>query len=202
MFTMTKDILDIYFHIKGKLENAPELKKFFYHGWMHVKSHYDAVCYLIPLENINDDDARLLKVASLFHDTGYILGEEEHHEYKSAVIACVELPLFGFSGYEVDKICRLIISTILNKKPVDIHEEIMRDADLEYLGRDYYPYVSELLRREKDVPQSVWKTEQLKFLERHKFITRSAQKFFNHQKDINIRKLKSGVKKIDSEVEI
>lgn len=187
---MKKDILEIYFHVKAKLENAPELKKFFYHRWMHTKSVYDAVCYLIPLENIGDDDAILLKVAALYHDTGYTLGVEEHHEYKSAVIAREELPSFGFSEYEIDKICRLIISTILNKKPVDILEEIMRDADLEYLGRDYYNYVSELLRRERGVLHSVWKEEQLVFLEKHKFITKSAQRFFNHQKDINVRKLK------------
>ena len=38
-----KDVLTIYFHIKTKLENAPSLRKFFYHGWFHSKSHFDAV---------------------------------------------------------------------------------------------------------------------------------------------------------------
>ena len=38
-----KDVLSIYFHIKTKLENAPSLRKFFYHGWFHSKSHFDAV---------------------------------------------------------------------------------------------------------------------------------------------------------------
>ena len=190
-----RDILSIYFYIKNKLENAPELSKFEYHGWMHTKNHYDAVCYLAASECCNDEDTRFLKIASLFHDTGYMLGEEEYHEYKSVVIAREELPSFGFSEYDIDNICRLIVSTILNKRPFDILEEIMRDADLEYLGRDYYPYVSELLRRERSVLHSVWRKEQLTFLERHEFITRSAQKFFNHQKDINIRKLKVEMQK-------
>lgn len=185
-----KDVLNIYFHVKNKLENAPSLHQFFYHGWMHTKSVYDAVCYLVASEDIMDDDARLLKIASLYHDTGYISGDEEYHEYKSAVIAHEELHSFGFSEYEIDEICRLIISTISGKEPLDILENIMRDADLEYLGRDYYPYVSELLRRERSILHSVWKREQIIFLERHKFVTSSAQKFFNHQKEINIRKLK------------
>lgn len=188
-----KDILNIYFHVKNKLENAPSLGQFFYHGWLHTKSHYDAVCYLVASENINDEDARLLKIASLYHDTGYIFGNEEHHEYKSAVIASEELHSFGFSEYEINVICRLIISTILNKKSIDILEDIMRDADLEYLGRDYYFYVSELLRRERSVLHSTWKKEQIIFLEKHKFVTSSAQKFFNHQKEVNIRRLKSGI---------
>lgn len=185
-----KDVLSIYFHIKTKLENAPSLRQFFYHGWMHTKSCYDAVCYLAASEDIMDDDVRLLKIASLYHDTGYIFGDEEYHEYKSAVIAREELHSFGFSEYEIDVICRLIISTISGKEPLDILEKIMRDADLEYLGRDYYPYVSELLRRERSILHSVWKKEQITFLERHKFAS-SAQKFFNHQKEINIRRLKA-----------
>lgn len=188
-----KEVLTIYFHIKAKLENSPLLHQFFYHGWMHTKSVYDAVCYLVASENVSDEDARLLKIASLYHDTGYIFGDEEYHEYKSAVIAREELHSFGFSDYEIDIICRLIISTILNKKSVDILEDIMRDADMEYLGRDYYPYVSELLRREKDILYSVWKKEQIVFLERHKFVTLSAQKFFNRQKEINIRRLKVNI---------
>ena len=104
-----------------------------------------------------------------------------------------ELHSFGFSEYEIDEICRLIISTISGKEPLDILENIMRDADLEYLGRDYYSYVSELLRRERSILHSVWKREQLTFLERHKFVTLSAQKFFNHQKEINIRRLKADI---------
>lgn len=188
-----KGVLNIYFHVKAKLENSPLLYQFFYHGWMHTKSVYDAVCYLVTSENIMDDDARLLKIASLYHDTGYISGDEEYHEYKSAVIAREELRSFGFSEYEIDVVCRLIISTISGKEPLDILENIMCDADLEYLGRDYYPYVSELLRRERSILHSVWKKEQITFLERHKFVTSSAQKFFNHQKEINIRKLKVGM---------
>lgn len=177
-----KDILYIYFHIKAKLENAPSLRQFFYHGWIHTKSFYDAVCYLAASEDIMGDDVRLLKIASLYHDTGYIFGDEENHEYNSAIIASEELHSFGFSDYEIDTICRLIISTILNNKPsIDVLEDIMRDADLEYLGRDYYPYVSELLRRERSILHSAWKREQITFLEKHKFITRSAQKFFNHR---------------------
>jgi HD superfamily phosphodiesterase len=158
---------------------------------MHTKSVYDAVCYLVASEDIMDDDARLLKIASLYHDTGYIFGDEECHEYKSAVIAREELHSFGFSEYDIDVVCRLIMSTILNKKSIDVLEDIMRDADLEYLGRDYYTHVSELLRRERSILHSVWKRKQITFLEKHKFLTSSAQKFFNHQKDINIRRLKA-----------
>jgi len=188
-----KDILSIYFYIKKKLENSPELRKFEYHGWMHTKSHYDTVCYLAPMERCNDKDIRLLKISSLFHDTGYIRGSE-NHEYRSAVIARKDLQSFGFSDGDIDQVCRLIVSTMFHNRPVGILEEIMRDADFEYLGRDYYPYVAELLRKEKNIEYAVWKVEQIAFMKKHQFLTSSAMIIFDNQKAINLRILEEQIK--------
>jgi uncharacterized protein len=184
------DILKIYFHVKAELENIPALKKFPYHGWLHTKSFYDAVCYIAVLENVGADVLSKLKVASLYHDRGYTTGIEEEHEYKSTDICRQELPLFGFSDTDTYDVCRLIMSTAVGYKSVSIPEKIMRDADLEYIGRDYYPYVAELLRMEKgNIHHSVWKVEQIAFLEKHKFLTNSAQLLFDKQKEINYRML-------------
>ena len=182
-------ILPIYFHVKGKLENSPELKNFLYHGWLHTKSVYDAVCYLGRLENIEDDDFENLKISALYHDTGYATGKADNHEYESAAIAHRELRSFGVSERNIQKICKLIASTIPGNRPSGILEEIMHDADYEYIGRDYYPYVSELLRREKGILHSVWRREQISFLEKHHFITSSAMYLFDNQKAINYRVL-------------
>lgn len=189
----TVDILKIYFRIKDKLENSPEVKGFFYHGWMHTKSFYDAVFYLGRLENVEGEDFEDLKIAALYHDTGYTSGKEESHEYQSVAIAIKELPSFGVDDHRISRICRLIVSTVPETRPVGLLEEIMHDADYEYLGRDYYPYVSELLRREKSINHETWKKEQLSFLNRHRFFTVSAQNLFDDQKEINIRKLKDQI---------
>jgi uncharacterized protein len=183
------DILEIYFYVKGKLENSSELKKFFYHGWLHTKSFYDAVCYIAIIENVDAGELEKLKIAALYHDRGYETGVEEEHEYVSAEIARQELPLFDVSDVDIYDICRLIVSTAQGYSPNGIPEEIMRDADLEYLGRDYYPYVAELLRREKGVLHSTWKVEQIAFLKKHKFLTSSAQLLFDNQKEENYRRL-------------
>lgn len=188
-----KDILYIYFHIREKLENAPVLGQFLYHGWLHTKSFYDAVCYLAPLEGIIDNDVNKLKIASLYHDTGYITGQDIDHEYESAVIAHQELSSFGFDKSDIEDVCRLILSTTPGNTPVSIMEKIMHDADYEYIGRDYYPYVVELLRKERGISPSIWNAGQITFLERHEFITSSAQKIFNHQKEINIARLKADI---------
>ena len=179
------DILKIYFHIRSKMRSSQELHGFFYHGWLHTKSFYDAICYLAVLEDVNTDELEKLKIAALYHDTGYTTGKSEDHEYKSAEIARQELPSFGIDEHDIYDICRLIVSTAQGYRPSNALEEIMRDADYEYLGRDYYPYVAELLRKEKCVSDDVWKEEQISFLKEHKFLTSSAQLLFDNQKEIN-----------------
>lgn len=156
---------------------------------MHSKSVYDAVCYIAVLENVEASDLEKLKIAALYHDRGYITGIEEEHEYKSAEIARQELPLFGIGDYDIYDICRLIVSTAQGYRPNGILEEIMRDSDLEYLGRDYYMFVSDLLRMEKGILHSLWKVEQISFLKKHKFLTSSAQLLFDNQKEANYRML-------------
>lgn len=189
-----KNILDIYFYVKNKWENTPEFDQAFYHGWVHTKNFYDAVCYLAPLEGINDHDTMILKLAALYHDTGYLNGGEDNHEYRSAVIARKDLQSFGFSDLDIDQICSLIVSTMFHNRPVGILEEILRDADFEYLGRDYYPFVSELLRKEKKVELTVWKIEQISFLREHRFLTSSARLIFDNQKGKNLRMLEEQIK--------
>lgn len=187
------DILKIYFHVRAKLENSHRLHGFFYHGWLHTKSAYDAICYLAILENVDVGDLEKLKIAALYHDTGYTDGTEEGHEYKSATIAHQELPSFGIDECDIECICRLIVSTIPEHRPVGILEEIMHDADYEYFGRDYYGYVAELLRKEKSILHSVWRREQISFLKKHQFLTSSARFLFDNQKYMNIRKLEDQV---------
>lgn len=198
----TIDILKIYFHIKNKLENSPEVKGFLYHSWVHTKSVYDAVFYLGRLENVDDEDFEELKIASLYHDIGYTTGKAEFHECESVSIALKELPSFGICDQRISNICRLILSTIPEARPAGLLEEIMHDADLEYLGRDYYPYVAELLRREKSILHKTWKDEQLSFLYRHKFFTTSAQNLFDDQKEKNIRKLEDQIRQDNEEIHI
>lgn len=89
--------------------------------------------------------------------------------------------------------CRLIVSTTPTVMPVGILEEIMHDADLEYLGRDYYPYVAELLRKEKKVEYAEWKIAQISFLKKHQFVTSSARKIFDRQKAANLRILEAQI---------
>lgn len=53
---------------------------------------------------------------------------------------------------------------------------------MELLGRDYFPYVSELLRIESDKSKEEWHKIQIDFLKGHKYYTESARKLFDNNK--------------------
>ena len=181
------DILPIYYDIKAKLKDISY--KFPYHGWMHTKTVYDTVCHLGWLEDIEECSFGRLKRAALYHETGFTTGKAENHEYEGTIIARKELPFYGVHELDINEICSLIMTTVPGNEPIDIVESIMIDADYGYLGMDYYPYVEELLRRERGIVHSVWKKQQITFLENHRFHTASARKLFDRQKEINLKRL-------------
>jgi len=180
------DILALYFHAKKELLKLPENIE--YHDWMHTKTFFDCVCYIAELEEIPEDKLILLKTAALYHDRGYI-NREKGHEEESARIARAELPGFSYSEEQIKDIVCLILSTKIPTAPKDKLEMIMCDADLEHLGRDYFPYVSELLRKESGKLKDEWTEIQIKFLKSHEYYTDSAKKLFNRQKEENLKSL-------------
>ena len=180
------DVLSIYFNTKKELLKLP--KNIEYHGWMHTKTFFDCVCYLAELEEIQKNKLILLKIAALYHDRGYIK-KVEGHEKESARIAEEELSGLGYSEGQIKEIVCLILSTKIPTTPKDKLEMIMCDADLEALGRDYFPYVSELLRMEAGKSKEEWKDIQIDYFKDYKYYTESARKLFNRQKQENFKNL-------------
>ena len=181
---MQLDILKIYFHSKDKHQDVQNE----YHDWMHTKTFFDTVCYLAELVEIEPEKIQLLKIAALYHDRGYAKGAENHEE-ESAKIARKELPYFNISQQDIDEISGLIISTKMPTYPKNISEMIMCDADQEVLGRDYFPYTSELLREETGKEKEQWQKIQIKYIKNHTYYTKSAKKLFNRQKQQNLDQL-------------
>jgi class 3 adenylate cyclase len=179
----------------NKLENElpPHL---YYHN---IKHTIDVVTQaeLIGLgEGVNDEQLLILKTAALFHDSGHILGYDDHERF-STLIAREILPDYFYTQTQIDKICDLIMATEMPPKPKNKLEEIMCDADLDYLGRSDMIPVSNLLYRElKDYKKigtwNEWNRLQIKFISKHQYFTKTAMSLreVNKQKQIErIRKL-------------
>ncbi len=166
-----------------------------YHSVHHVKDVIQAVEEIAVAENISEENIMLLKTAALFHDTGFLYGAKDHEE-KSCEIAQEYLPDYGYSQSQIDKIKGMIMATKIPQTPHSHLEEILADADLDYLGRDDFFKIGDKLFDELTMfgivnSERDWNLLQEKFLESHHFFTKTAINNRNQKKQENLEIIKS-----------
>ena len=116
-----------------KLRNGLS-KDLTYHTVQHTLDILKNAERIAASENINsEEDLFLLKVACLYHDSGFLFTYKGHEE-ESCNLAKKDLPVFDCNKKEVKIICRLIMATRIPQTPRNKLEEIICDADLDYLG--------------------------------------------------------------------
>jgi len=175
--------------ILDKLEK--ELPKYlYYHNVKHTVDVVTEVELIGWAEGINDEEMLLLKTAALFHDVGHTI-EYDNHEYHGTVIAREMLPKYGYSEDQIDRICEIIMATKLPPDPKNLLEEIICDADLDYLGRTDFIPVSNTLYKELHEQNKIgslnqWNKLQVKFISGHQYFTKTARSLreVNKQKQI------------------
>jgi len=181
-------------------------KNLYYHN---VKHTIDVVVHteiLAMEENVSSENLLLLKTASLFHDSGFLL-DLKNHEENSVKVAEEILPQFGYTKEQRTIIAELIMATKMPQKPKNHLEEIMCDADLDYLGRPDYLNVSRNLYHElleqKVISNSEydWNKLQLKFLQEHRFFTESAKERRNQNKNKQLMKIIEQDYKFEAEIQ-
>ncbi|MDF2831929.1 HD domain-containing protein [Chryseobacterium indoltheticum] len=182
--------------LKRLRENLPEHLS--YHSVMHVKDVIDAVEKIAKSEGVNDEDLVLLKTAALFHDTGFLFGSKNHEE-KSCEIAAEYLLEYGFSQDQLDKINGMIMATKIPQTPKNHLEQIVADADLDYLGRDDFFVIGDKLFEELSMfgivnSERDWNLLQEKFLESHHYFTETAINSRNQKKQDNLDIIKTKLK--------
>src|SRR5690606_12261638 len=99
-------------------------KNLTYHNVEHILDVYQTSVEYARLEDINQEETTLLKTASLFHDSGFIV-QAEGHEQISCEIAQKHLPGFGYSQPQIDKIKGMIMATKIPQTPTNHLEQIM-----------------------------------------------------------------------------
>jgi adenylate cyclase len=186
---------DIQEIVLDKLEN--ELPKYlYYHNVKHTVDVVTEVELIGWAEGLDDDGILLLKTAALFHDAGHTVAYDDH-EYQGTLMVREFLPKYGYTEVQIDQICRIIMATKLPPQPEDIYQEIICDADLDYLGRsDMIPVSNTLFKELKEQDKigtlNEWNKLQIKFISGHSYFTKTAQSLreVNKQKQIErIQKL-------------
>jgi uncharacterized protein len=149
-----------------------------YHSPEHTQDVLQAAMMYAELEHIDERDKELLKVAVLLHDSGFILTAKEH-EKQSCELAKEYLPHYDYTSFEINSICGMIMATKIPQTPQNKLEEIICDADLDYLGRSDFWEIGELLFKELQYLQILqseedWNRLQIDFLAKHRYFTEHA----------------------------
>ena len=188
---------EIETHVIHKLKEglSPALT---YHNVAHTLDVLTQAVSIAKEEGIRDEnDFLLLKISSLYHDVGF-LDTYDRHEERSCEIAMGELAGFGFAAGEIDKICGMIRATKVPQEPKTQLEEIICDADLDYLGRSDFFSIAEGLfnefRDQKIIPgDKHWNLLQIRFFENHKYFTSTAKRKRQGQKHVHLKVLQEKV---------
>jgi len=180
-------------YILSKLEKnlSPNL---YYHGIHHTIDVFKAVERFATVEGIRGNDLTILKTAALYHDAGFIIQYMEH-EAASVVMAREILVDFDYNQEEIDEVCRVIDATDLRKEPLSLLQKIIRDADLDYFGRDdFFPTSFKLYREWNENGRKVslkeWYYQQLKFVEQHIYFTKAAMTLRQKRKLFNLSQIR------------
>ena len=171
---------------------SPDLR---YHNIEHTFDVLQSVEKLCQMENINGHDLLLIKTAALFHDSGMLI-RYENHEEASTELTRTFLPEFGYTDQDIEIIDKMIITTKLPQKATTHLEQVLCDADLDYLGRDDFFMIAHKLKYEwnklniNKVSLTRWYELQRDFLETHTYFTKSAIKLHQKKKSQNLTEVK------------
>ncbi|HNL38516.1 MAG: HD domain-containing protein [Saprospiraceae bacterium] len=149
-----------------------------YHGLHHTLDVLRVSVDLCAAEGIRGHEVTLVKTAALFHDAGFVKNKHAGHEHEGCLMAQADLPRFGYSNEDIEVICGMIMATKIPQSPGNLLEEIICDADLDYLGRDDFYKIGNWLYEELQAyhligDEQAWNRLQVSFLNAHRFHTRT-----------------------------
>lgn len=169
-------------------------RNLFYHKLEHSQDVLQATERIAATEKINNHDTILLRTAAILHDSGFLV-EYKNNESLGCEIATNILHEYGYEKNDIQTICDMIMATAIPQKPKNKLEEILCDADMDYLGRDDFFQIAKEFRKElkvhgKEFSDREWLKFEIDFLEKHKYFTKTSQRLRDTQKQKHISKLK------------
>ena len=168
-----------------------------YHGRDHTLDVYSAAERIAKEKGISNYEQKLLLTAALFHDSGFIK-QREGHEVESCNFARQYLPIYGYHTTEIELICGMIIATRIPQSPQTYLEEILCDADLDYLGRDDFFSTGNKLFEELKFEgliksENQWNKLQEAFMSNHHYHTANSIKLRQAKKEEYLNLVKSKI---------
>lgn len=146
-----------------------------YHGIDHTLDVLEVCEQYIRRLNLGEEERFLLRIGAVVHDMGFLVGPANHEEVGASMASELMLQ-FGMNENQIEEVRELVLATKIPQSPKNELQKIICDADLDYLGRDDYPEISQRLYEEFKFMKVVqtdedWKQLQINFLKAHYFHT-------------------------------
>ena len=196
--TLSQDLYDTLREEILFLLNQNLSSTLLYHNTAHTVDVIEAVEWLCDAENISEAEIIKLKIAALFHDTGFLRSYEDHERY-SCDITRDYLLAHRIATEDIESICTLIMATRIPHNPQNQLDAILCDADLTYLGEQKFYTTGECLRQEliahSKIPndEKSWIHYQIRFLDAHQFFTESFRRLREPVKQRYLSELKNRI---------
>ncbi len=162
-----------------------------YHNLDHTLDVLSQAERIASAENFTDTrQLMLLRIAALFHDTGFLYTYKEHEKRSCEIMRC-HLENGLCSTGEIKSICKMIMATKIPQLPEDLSGEILCDADLDYLGRDDFESISNSLKKEFKAYKVIssdkeWDPLQIRFFGNHSYYTKTSLENRNPKKMLHL----------------
>jgi predicted metal-dependent HD superfamily phosphohydrolase len=170
-----------------------------FHTVTHTEQVVEAVKEIATASQLSQQEIDPILLAAWFHDLGYTR-VYEGHETESQRIATEFLTQAGLPQEQIDEVNRLIEVTRLDVEPVNLPEQIIKDADLSNLATDEALDHTDRLRIEwmaflnRTYTDEEWYTLNLKFYQSHAYYTPYAQENFAAKKQENIQRMEENLR--------
>lgn len=167
----------------------------YYHGIHHTRDVVASALTIARAEGVKAHDLRLLETAAWMHDCGFIV-QYSNHEEAGCKLAQSWLPHFEYSEADIAVVCGMIMATKIPQSPLNLLEQIICDADLDYLGRDDFSQIANTLFEELKLmmPGGLeihdWDKIQIRFLESHQYFTPFSNLHRKPKKEQNLQFIK------------
>lgn len=171
------------------------LEQHYYHSYNHAIEVMERSIYLWEKEWLNEDDLEMIWLAWLFHDTWFVI-QYDKNEPVWAKIASNYLKSILYPENRIETIERLILATDPDyKNPIDIYENIIKDADMDNLWRDDFLDKANSLKKELEIIKDIkikdpeWNHWLVDLLKEHQYkaFTQKAER--DDKKNENLQKM-------------
>ena len=178
-----------------------------YHNLNHTKMVVGRTKEIAAHNQLVESDMMVVYVAAWFHDTGYLVADPKVHEERSVELMKDFMQQFSLDQDVLNTISECIMATRYYTEPVNLLQQIIRDADTFHFGTKDFKAINnqvfkEFVLRKAAKSKLEWNRDTLVMLKRHKYYTAYCNELLTDRKMSNVKKLKKNAQKAETSKEV